>query len=157
MRRWGTATVGALAVAVAVTCAGPAAAAVKSVGGLRYVTKAVAVTPSDAYKRAKAACPKRTHVFGGGSASGLGSGIDVYQSYPVDDHDTGSAPDDGWGVLFRNLGSDQQRVKLFAVSAKHKARYRVVRVVADASSQTGESDVACNKGKEVEGGVSGPR
>ena len=157
MWRWGTATGGALAVAIAVISAGPAAAAVKHVGGLRYVTKSVAVKPTDAYKRAKARCPGGTHVFGGGSANGLGSGVDIYQSYPVDGHDSGSAPDDGWGVLLRNLEDDQQKVKLFAVCAKHKVRYRIVRLVANASTQTGEIDVACTSGKEVGGGVSGPR
>jgi hypothetical protein len=157
MRGWGFAAVGTLAVALTLALAGPTAAAVKHVGGLRYVTKSIAIKPADAYKRAKAGCPGGTHVFGGGGASNLGSGVDIYQSYPVDGPDPGSAPDDGWGVLLRNLESEKQKVKLFAVCARHKARYGIERSVADASSQTGEIDVGCTSGKAVGGGVSGPR
>jgi hypothetical protein len=156
MRGWGVAALGISAVALVLVLAGPAAAAVKQVGGLRYVTKSVAIKPDDASKRAKARCPGGTHVFGGGGASSLGSGVDLYQSYPFDGPDPGSAPDDGWGVLLRNLESEKQTVKLFAVCAKHKARYRIERLVAPASTQGGEATVDCTKGNAVGGGVSGP-
>ena len=71
-------------------------------------------------KTAKAPCPDGTSVIGGGGNS---SGEHIVGSYPFDDGDPNSKPDDGWA--FRTwAGAERGTVRALAVCLDVRPEYR---------------------------------
>ena len=71
-------------------------------------------------KTAKAPCPDGTSVIGGGGNS---SGEHIVGSYPFDDGDPNSRPDDGWA--FRTwAGAERGKVRALAVCLDVRPEYR---------------------------------
>ena len=65
---------------------------------------------------ATANCPAGTHVAGGGAAmNGPGEKVHLAGSYPIDDGDSGSHPDDGWKASAFNGTSDQHKLTAYAI------------------------------------------
>jgi hypothetical protein len=129
------------AVALAGLVVAPGAlAAVSSAGGIKYVSKKIRV---DGKSRASgvAACPKHTHVLGGGELNDGGYGsIKLGQSFP---EGKGSTPDDGWEVRVRNAKSKRVPVKVQAICGDTQVRYEKHRFTARANNQSPEHDLAC--------------
>jgi hypothetical protein len=75
--------------------------------GLTYSSRQVVLHPGDA-QTATAPCGASRHVTGGGAAlSAAGSAGYINSSYPWDNGDTGTVPDDGWGArAFNGTGGD---------------------------------------------------
>lgn len=148
-----------MVVALVVLVAGvaPASAEVTSVGGFKYVSKSFDV-PAQKAKRLKAMCPDSTHAYGGGqSNTTLYGGFAQLQSYPVDDGDPGKTPDDGWGLLVKNLtGSSVDNVVAFAACGAPAAEYRRKQVPMFPNTYTGETDMRCKSRQLVGGGMFGP-
>jgi hypothetical protein len=75
-------------------------------------------------KAAKAACPGRTHVVGGGGfIQAVGSGH-LNSSHPYDGPDRDRVPDDGWRVRAYNGAASSREMRVVAVCQKGTPRYR---------------------------------
>ncbi len=84
-----------------------------------YTLRSKDLTP-DRAKTAKAPCPDGTSVIGGGGNS---SGEHIVGSYPFDDGDRNSKPDDGWA--FRTWAGDEHgTVRARAVCLDVRPEYR---------------------------------
>jgi len=149
-RRW----LGAVAsVAVAGLVATPSAtASVTSSGGVKYVTKGIQVD-GKSEAAGVAACPKHTHVLGGGELNGGGYGsIKLRQSFP---EGKGTTPDDGWKVRVRNGRSKRVQIKVQAICGGTHVRYEKRRFAVPAHTESAEHDLGCPPGTFVfSGGVS---
>src|SRR5262245_46524058 len=145
-----------LAVALSITVAGAAGAAVVTSGGIKYVTKQFTLKPGGA-RTTKAACPKRTHVYGGGhyNVGGFGDVIGAH-SYPYDGDDRDKLPDDGWAAQLRALG-DSYDAAVHAICAKPYPEYAKRTAVGESSDQTLVSVPCDPPNLEVtDGGSRGP-
>jgi hypothetical protein len=93
-------------------------------GKARYRSGAGNVQPGTA-RTLRATCPPDTHVSGGGVF--VDGGIDdswVSSSYPYDDRDAGSAPDDGWAARVYNVGAfGPKRMTVHAICLAVRPRY----------------------------------
>jgi hypothetical protein len=135
------------------SAAATAGASVVRSGGLKYVTK-VYPPKADAVRTLKAACPRGTHVWGGGhyNDGGFSEALPRH-SFPYDNRDRGSAPDDGWKV---QVSADAGVVvSVYATCAERRPRYEQQPVPAAAEFKT-PGQVNCDKGFEaVSGGTKG--
>jgi hypothetical protein len=80
----------------------------------RQRTKA---TPPDKQTPIKAACPKGTHVLGGGelAESAFPGAQRLVATAPYDSKDGGKAPDDGWRVRIDTLGQAGDHATAYAI------------------------------------------
>jgi hypothetical protein len=61
-------------------------------------------------------CPDGTHVSGGGARmSGPGEQVYLAGSYPIDDGDSGSTPDDGWKASGFNKSAKRRTLTAYAI------------------------------------------
>jgi hypothetical protein len=135
--------------------AAPAGASVVSSGGFEYVTKTFRPEPN-AVKTLKVPCPSGTHVWGGGhyNSGGFAQALPRH-SFPYDGGDSGSTPDDGWGV--QTSVSEDVVANVHAVCARPAPRYEEAPVMATALAKTG-GQVDCDTDFEaVSGGTRGSR
>jgi hypothetical protein len=141
-----------MAIALVLALAPAAAASTESAGGYRYATKAVGAKPGKRVS-ASVACPNGTRVIGGGerNSGGFGS-IELGQTFPYDDGDKGSTPDDGWRIRARNLAAGPVQVRVTAVCGDTKLRYRHDRFQVATGTQTGDSTVSCPGGTSMYAG-----
>ena len=147
-----------LVAAAALAAAAPAPASVIKSGGVSYVTKTVHVEPHH-FVRKVVACPKHTHVLGGGAGSNGGFQTDVIQqTYPADLKDKDKTPDDGWGVVVQDTRDKATGASVTAVCGKTKAlQYVSMKEQVTASHTDAEHDVECPTGQfAYSGGVSAP-
>ena len=144
------------ALALALAGASPAAAGVTHRNGVDYVTHKVAVKHGHVV-RSTAACPKHTHVLGGGEIASTGFGtIDLHQTYPVDLGDRNKTPDDGWGVVVRNAGSTTSKVKVYASCGPAQVHYATHTDTIFSETEY-EYDLSCPSGDYAySGGANGP-
>jgi hypothetical protein len=137
--------------------AGPASANVVRSGGVSYVKKNVVLKP---LKKARltVACPKHTHVLGGGADSKGAYGTSLLsQTYPVDLSDKDKKPDDGWGSLVRNRAKEKIKVSFVATCGKFAMHYVQEKFSIMKSDSESEHDVSCPAGENAfSGGVRGP-
>lgn len=136
--------------------ASSASAGVVTSGGVRYASKNLTLQPHKT-ARATAACPRHTHVLGGGAFSAAGFGTtDLRQSYPADLGDRDKKPDDGWGNVVRNTTNVPELVILRASCGKANVRY-VAKQHAVTTGGEQEQDTPCpGPLSAYSGGVSGP-
>jgi hypothetical protein len=152
-----TRAAGTAAIAVATLAFAPAAGAkVQNAGGISYASKKISVpaaqTPAGAFRRYVAKCPKGTRVIGGGERNDSAfDQVRMAQSYPVDDGDPNSAPDDGWGVLLQNVADVKHTGKAYAVCAAVKPTYISAGFMIAASSQD-DNEVDCPAGRHIAAG-----
>ena len=121
----GVAIVATAAVASAAVVAGPAPAETTSAGKFRYVQRYFSVPAESESKREVARCPRRTHVYGGGTsaAQSFGRGV-VNSSYPVDLGDRDRIPDDGWAVHYDNYMPRADSAIITAICGRANPKYR---------------------------------
>src|SRR5262245_55540247 len=145
-------------VATGLAAGSAAAGRVDTVGTVRYVRHGFQIEAGQAYVAIKAMCPRRTHVTGGGVSNDADFGeLSVVHTYPVDGHDRGSAPDDGWAVLLQNRDEDGHRGKVYAICTEHSVRY-ITQSFQVASGVQEDFDVSCPQDTFVlSGGTRGPR
>lgn len=98
---------------------------------------------------------KRWHVTTG-SAFPSASGSWTHSSYPIDDTDRGSTPDDGWAVRLFS-GSSVSASTMYAICVKKlKLRYKhgpaTTLGTSSVSERTGTREVSCGKRANVVGG-----
>lgn len=86
---------------------------VTTAGTYKYVATNYLTPAASTTWLGTAACPKGTHVTGGGISSS-GSTESMNNSYPVDGGDAGSAPDDKWAVYLINLNGSTN-VTVYAI------------------------------------------
>jgi hypothetical protein len=86
-------------------------------GHYRYVRSAAKNVPDNQVKTVKAACPGSSSVTGGGlDLTGRTIDREAGDSYPIDDGDAGSAPDNGWSATANNDASGSSaKARAFAV------------------------------------------
>jgi hypothetical protein len=131
--------VAALALALVPT----ASAATRSAGGLKYVTKKVSVNGSGSVT-ATASCPKGTRTIGGGERNGAAPGeLRISQTFPYDNGDKGSRPDDGWRVRVFHPSSSKLKIRVGAVCGDAKLKYREDEFDIVAAGQTGQVSAHC--------------
>ena len=117
----------AATVAAVAGIAGTAPAETTSAGKFRYVQRTFSVPADSQSKLQVARCPRRTHVYGGGTTNqhSFGGGI-ITASYPVDLGDRGGVPDDGWAVRYDNYAPTPVSAVVTAVCGRATPRYRSV-------------------------------
>ena len=146
-----------MAIALVLALAPAAGASTESAGGYKYVTKTVTAKPG---KRLSASmgCPNGTRVIGGGERNGGGYGsFTLGQTFPYDDGDKGTSPDDGWRIRGSNLDTAKVKLKVTAICGDTNLRYRHDRFSVASGEQTGDSQVSCPDGTSMySGGVEGP-
>ena len=135
----------------------PASASVVHSGGIAYVTKTVALGKHATVTKV-VACPKGTHVVGGGARTSAGyKTLDLRQTFPADLGDKDRKPDDGWGDVLFNRSKKQIAVKAVAACGREHVDYVTDKVPLTDSTFEQEHDVACPTGEHVfGGGVRGP-
>jgi hypothetical protein len=146
-----------VAFAVAAAMSAPASASVVHSGGIAYVTKAVTVGKHATVTKI-VACPKGTHVVGGGARTSAGyKTLDLRQTFPADLKDTDHAPDDGWGDVLFNQSKKTIKVRAVAACGDVPVHYVTEKVSLPDTALEQEHDVACPSGEyTVGGGVRGP-
>lgn len=110
--------------------------------------------PLDTDRSALAECPGNAHVASGGVYITDPGDLqrEVVETYPVDDGDPGSEPDDGWAGRASNYGSaGPTKLQVFAVCASKALSYRSRTRGLPAESQRGDSS-NCPNGTRVVGG-----
>ena len=120
---------------------------------LSYRSERVAL-PLDTDRTARADCRGDMHAASGGVNIIEPDDLqrEVVESYPVDDGDPDSEPDDGWVGRASNYGSaGPAKLKVFAVCASKALTYRSDVERVDAGTQEGNS-VNCPQGTRVVGG-----
>jgi hypothetical protein len=133
----------ALAGALLALMAPAASASTVTAGGIKYVTKRVDTKATSMRTVATAPCPKGTRTIGGGEATGAGFGqITLQQTFPYDDGDKGSKPDDGWRAQVAHDAGTQVRIKVTAVCGDTKVRYRNEKFDVPSGDQV-DQDTGC--------------
>lgn len=113
-----------------------------------------AALPLDTDRTARADCPGDMHVASGGVNIIEPDDLqrEVVESYPVDDGDPDSEPDDGWVGRASNYGSaGPAMLKVFAVCTTKALSYRSSTHGVPGGTQVGDS-VNCPPGTRVVGG-----
>jgi hypothetical protein len=105
-------------------------------------------------RKIEAACPRGTHVSGGG---GLIEGSNtlnyVHSSYPVDGHDRDSKPDDGWKVRVRNGDMGTVSATAEAHCVEFEPSYRVAKPQDIDDGAFADSSASCRGAHVLGGGV----
>lgn len=152
--RWRSTSTTIASVLAAVACllaASPALGAVHKHGGYSYVSKSLKLGKKSLH-RYQLACPKGTHVYGGGiSAKAAFGKLRQRQSYPIDTKDADKAPDDAWGVLVKN-GGKRLKARMYATCGPIKPTFDVVHVSLFPNSYSQEVDTHCQSPSTVLGG-----
>ena len=123
-------------------------------GGIKYVTETLRAKPNHT-ATGTASCPKGTRTMGGGEANGAAyAKILLEQTFPYDDGDKGSKPDDGWRVRLVNAAASKKKVEVTAICGDTKVRYEDDRFNVSAHTQSSEHDLPCPAGMFVfSGGI----
>ena len=111
-----------LTVILACLGAAPAGAGIptKTIAGITYVGISHNVAPG--YHSRSVKCPGNKHVVGGGfQTAGSYDTMRLQSSFPIDDGDAGSKPDDGWKATWSAFGEEQTSVQ--AICIKQPVRY----------------------------------
>jgi hypothetical protein len=89
-------------------------------GQFAYVRGSRAVVPNNTQGSVSASCPASTQVTGGGiDVSGKSTDIEVGDSFPSDNGDPGTTPDNGWTATGNNDGSGAStHARAFAICLK---------------------------------------
>jgi hypothetical protein len=119
-----------------------------------YVPK-LAGTPNPGSSRdtAKARCPKRTHVVGGGGYTTGGFGAQrLVDSAPYDSKDRGHDPDDGWTATADNVLSESDNLYAYAECAPLGGLDYVSKPFKVAGGHRGKRSAKCPDGELVLGG-----
>jgi hypothetical protein len=126
-----------------------------SAGGLRYTITHSSVGAGKT-KVLTAPCPNGTHVWSGGFVS-IGDYGDFReeQTYPYDDGDGNSSPDDGWKI--RAHAFDATDVTGYVICSKRNPSYESKGFVVGDATQGGEFENDCDQGNVVGGGISGEK
>lgn len=98
-------------------------------------------------------CPSGSHVTGGGvTTTGRDKDLEVAATFPVDDGDRGTTPDDGWTGRASNQSGGDERMTVFAICAQFSTlKYRSSSVQAPGQSTVRDS-VGCPAGTRATGG-----
>jgi hypothetical protein len=123
--------------------------------GLTYVKSAHDILPSQ-NRTFGEACPRGTHVLGGGHFNTGSFGTVVpFHSHPYDGGDDGRAPDDGWKVDAGLSGSASAvKVTVYAICSELLPTYERRKTTVPPSPQQ-DLVVRCDRGNAVSGGSSG--
>jgi hypothetical protein len=123
----------------------PAGAIVKRSGGVTYAYKRTSVDAG--FNKVKVRCPRGTHVVGGGEANGFTfNGLALHHSYPIDGHDRGRKPDDGWETVVNAAGSNS--FEPYAICVERRVTYVKRTLAADSLDQTNHV-IGCPNGLRV--------
>jgi hypothetical protein len=89
-------------------------------GTFAYVRGPATALPNDTQGTVSASCPGSSHVTGGGiDVSGKSTAIEVGDTFPSDDGDPGTVPDNGWIATGNNDGSGATKhMRAFAICAR---------------------------------------
>lgn len=110
---------------------------------LKSYTEDSARLGGHATKKISVKCPAGQQVTGGGGAVSGGIGKAIVQStYPFDDGDVGTTPEDGWRVRVHNLGAGEKMATVTAVCEFTGSTYVSDSVPVDAGFSVG-SPIAC--------------
>jgi hypothetical protein len=135
--------------------AAPASAKVHHHGGFSYVSKGFKLGRKS-LGRHQLACPKGTHVYGGGiSAKAAFGKLHQLQSYPVDTKDANKDPDDAWGVLVSN-GGKRIRARMFATCGTIEPTFVKYHKALFGNETLNETDSECPS-NVLGGGVRGSK
>lgn len=140
------------AMAAAVMAAASAPAATTAAGKFRYVQRTFTVPAASQSEAQIARCPRRLHVYGGGTTNShsFGRGV-INASFPVDLGDRGTVPDDGWAVFYDNYAPTPAGAVVTAVCGRATPRYR--QVSSPVAAQRSRTLTArCPRGTYVWGG-----
>lgn len=119
---------------------------------LRYVSVGPNPLPAGDLGSARAPCPARTHVWGGGQFvfSGFGDAV-LNASTPYDGKDLDKKPDDGWRSTVRNFNASDE-LTVYAVCS-HKTPHYFGRAISVGPGRAAETArVNCRRGQLVTGG-----
>jgi hypothetical protein len=141
---------GAIVLAAIGVCVSPANAAT---GGLVYKVSNQKLLPSRVQATAKANCPNDTSVTGGGlTIIGGNTATGIASSYPFDDGDANSKPDDGWIGVANSRSAGDKAMRTYAICSK-TGRYSYVRDTTLVVDHAQNSLMApCEEGQSVTGG-----
>jgi hypothetical protein len=118
-------------------------ASTETAGGIKYVTDTVHAKPMHT-ATVTASCPKGTRTMGGGETNSAGyAKILLEQTFPYDDGDKGSKPDDGWRVRLVNAAASRKKVEVTAICGDTKVSYRDDKFNVGPATQSSEKDVSC--------------
>jgi hypothetical protein len=96
-------------------------------------------------------CTGGRHVVGGGLVNSGGFYTDLNSTYPTDNSDSGSAPDNGWKVYIANNTGSAHKVTVFAVCSHTEPVYRSTTVPSPAG-RNASAKAMCPGGRHVTGG-----
>ena len=86
-----------------------------SAGGLSYKSESE-TQPTNTQQLVEAKCPNSKSATGGGVYStGTLNEQGINSSFPIDDGDSGGAPDDGWAGWVDNFGGETETITAFAI------------------------------------------
>ena len=121
-------------------------------GKFRYVQRTFWVDAELQSTLQIARCPRRTHVYGGGTTNeqefGRGG---IIASIPVDLRDRGVVPDDGWAVRYDNYSPTPISAVVTAVCGRAAPTYRSVATQVPAQ-RSKTLTARCPRGTSVWGG-----
>ncbi len=84
-------------------------------GNASYKTEKKSFQPGED-EAAVAGCPSGTHVSGGGAkVSGPGAEVSLGGTFPYDDNDPNTTPDDGWRASGFNDSAENQKLTTYAI------------------------------------------
>ncbi len=91
----------------------------RSLGKVRHVSKTATGVASGTTKSVVARCRPNEHVAGGGGRiTGSMTEAHLAATYPVDNGDRGTLPDDGWKVVARNSSGAAKKVTAVALCVR---------------------------------------
>ena len=93
-------------------------------GGYKYVHSERKNLPNNSSRSARATCPAKTDVTGGGvDNTGIDTGAEIESTFPIDGPDSGDRPDNGWeGVANNDHTGHAETVRAFAICLKSETR-----------------------------------
>src|SRR5215208_4897989 len=131
-----------------------ATASQAATGGLVYKVSKLRPLPAGEQASAKANCPNDTSVVGGGLEIGeANTATGMQSSYPFDDGDANSKPEDGWMAVANSRSAGDKSMLAFAVCSKTgKFRYVSPLLEPVANNAQAAVDAPCPADRSVAGG-----